>query len=65
MTNYCCPLCDQELNVHTLTVTCDKDKYGVRLRAEPDHRQLGQKLGKQVGQVTPIIKSLTDSQIER
>ncbi|XP_005110126.1 isoleucine--tRNA ligase, cytoplasmic [Aplysia californica] len=55
----------EELNVHKLTVTLDKDQYGVRLRAEPDHRQLGQKLTSALGTVTPAIKALTDEEIEK
>ena len=31
----------QELNVRVVTVTADKQKYGVMLRAVPDHKVLG------------------------
>ena len=34
----------QELNVKTLTTTTDKENYGARLHAEPDHKVLGSKL---------------------
>ena len=34
----------QELNVRCVTVTRDKQKYGVFLRAEPDHKILGSRL---------------------
>ena len=34
----------QELNVKSLTTSTDKEKYGARLHAEPDHRILGTKL---------------------
>ena len=54
----------QELNVRQLTVTMDKSAYGVKLRAEPDHRQLGKKLGSALKEITPAIKALTDEQIE-
>jgi isoleucyl-tRNA synthetase len=37
----------QELNVKKLTTTTDKEKYGARLHAEPDHRVLGAKLKQQ------------------
>ncbi|GFO21874.1 isoleucine--tRNA ligase, cytoplasmic [Plakobranchus ocellatus] len=55
----------EELNVRQLTVTMDKSAYGVRLRAEPDHKQLGKKLMSALKEVTPAIKALTDEQIER
>ena len=47
-----------------LTVTMDKTAYAVRLKAEPDHRQVGKKLGSALKAVTPAIKALTDEQIE-
>ena len=31
----------EELNVKMLTTTTNKDAYGIRLRAEPDHKTLG------------------------
>lgn len=34
----------EELNVRGVTVTADKAKYGVHLRAEPDHKTLGFRL---------------------
>lgn len=34
----------EELNVRKLTTTTDKKRYGVRLRAEPDHKTLGVRL---------------------
>lgn len=54
----------EELNVRQLTVTMDKTAYGVKLRAEPDHRQLGRKIGSALKEITPAIKALTDEQIE-
>lgn len=33
----------QELNIKCLTLTTDKTKYGVKLRAEPDTKALGLK----------------------
>ncbi|ORX56468.1 isoleucyl-tRNA synthetase [Piromyces finnis] len=47
----------QELNIRTLTVTSDEEKYGVKYRIEPDHRVLGQKLKKAY---PPIRKALTN-----
>ena len=34
----------QELNVRKVTLSTDKNKYGIRLRAEPDHMVLGKRL---------------------
>lgn len=34
----------EELNVRCITLSCDKVKYGVSLRAEPDHKTLGVRL---------------------
>ncbi|XP_075704440.1 isoleucine--tRNA ligase, cytoplasmic isoform X2 [Rhinoderma darwinii] len=34
----------EELNVRKVTVSTDKNKYGIRLRAEPDHMVLGKRL---------------------
>ncbi|OQV24383.1 Isoleucine--tRNA ligase, cytoplasmic [Hypsibius exemplaris] len=34
----------EELNVQTMMTTTDKEKYGVRVRAEPDHKTLGVRL---------------------
>ena len=47
----------QELNIRTLTVTSDEEKYGVKYRIEPDHRVLGQKLKKAY---PPIRKALAN-----
>jgi len=45
-------LTHQELNVKSLTTSTDKEKYGARLRAEPDHRVLGSKLKLKFKEVT-------------
>ena len=34
----------EELNVRQVTMSSDKSKYNVRLRAEPDHMVLGKRL---------------------
>ncbi|XP_053378371.1 isoleucine--tRNA ligase, cytoplasmic-like [Mercenaria mercenaria] len=53
----------EELNVKKLTTTTDKEKYGARLHAEPDHRVLGAKLKQQFKSVTKAIQELTDKQL--
>ncbi|XP_076447900.1 isoleucine--tRNA ligase, cytoplasmic-like [Babylonia areolata] len=53
----------EELNVRSLTTTTDKEKYGVKLRAEPDHKVLGSKLKGDFKAVSEQIRGLTDSQL--
>lgn len=55
----------EELNVRQLTITNNKEKYGVHLSAEPDHRQLGTKYKKEYKDLITAIKSLTDEQLSR
>lgn len=47
-----------------LTLSSDKDKYGIRLRAEPDHMVLGKRLKGAFKAVTASIKELTSEQLE-
>lgn len=54
----------QELNVRQLTLSTDKDKYGIRLRAEPDHMVLGKRLKGAFKSITASIKELTSEQLE-
>ncbi|XP_043248058.1 isoleucine--tRNA ligase, cytoplasmic isoform X2 [Colletes gigas] len=54
----------EELNVKELTVTTDKQKYGVILRAEPDHKILGSRLKAEFKSVTQAIKELSDEQLQ-
>lgn len=54
----------QELNVRQLTLSTDKDKYGIRLRAEPDHMVLGKRLKAAFKAITASIKELTSEQLE-
>uniref|UniRef100_A0A8C6L740 Isoleucine--tRNA ligase, cytoplasmic n=1 Tax=Nothobranchius furzeri TaxID=105023 RepID=A0A8C6L740_NOTFU len=54
----------EELNVRQLTFSTDKDKYGIRLRAEPDHMVLGKRLKGAFKSVTASIKKLTSEQLE-
>lgn len=49
----------EELNVRKVTVTSDKLKYGVSLRAEPDHKTLGARLKGEFKQVMLAIKVST------
>lgn len=54
----------QELNVRQLTLSTDKDKYGIRLRAEPDHMVLGKRLKGAFKSVTASIKELKSEELE-
>uniref|UniRef100_A0A0A1X6E8 Isoleucine--tRNA ligase, cytoplasmic n=1 Tax=Zeugodacus cucurbitae TaxID=28588 RepID=A0A0A1X6E8_ZEUCU len=53
-----------ELNVRNLTLSSDKCKYGVTMRAEPDHKLLGQRLKGDFKTVLNAIKSLKDEEIQ-
>ena len=59
------PLCydrvlisSQELNVRKITVSSDKHKFGVQLRAEPDNQTLGRRLKGAFKQVSQAIKGI-------
>ncbi|XP_073681649.1 isoleucine--tRNA ligase, cytoplasmic-like [Garra rufa] len=54
----------EELNVRQLTLSTDKDKYGIRLRAEPDHMVLGKRLKGAFKSVTASIKELKSEELE-
>ncbi|XP_031424331.1 isoleucine--tRNA ligase, cytoplasmic [Clupea harengus] len=54
----------EELNVRQLTLSTDKDKYGIRLRAEPDHMVLGKRLKGAFKSITASIKELKSEQLE-
>uniref|UniRef100_A0AAQ5XAB4 isoleucine--tRNA ligase n=1 Tax=Amphiprion ocellaris TaxID=80972 RepID=A0AAQ5XAB4_AMPOC len=54
----------EELNVRQLTLSTDKDKYGIRLRAEPDHMVLGKRLKGAFKAVTASIKELSSEKLE-
>lgn len=47
-----------------LTLSTDKDKYGIRLRAEPDHMVLGKRLKGAFKAITASIKELASEQLE-
>lgn len=53
----------EELNIRTVTVTTDKQKYGIQLRAEPDHKTLGARLKGAFKSVTAAIKELSDERL--
>lgn len=52
-----------ELNVRLISTTTNKRKFGITLRAEPDHKVLGLRLKQEFKAVTQAIKALTDSEI--
>uniref|UniRef100_A0A9J7YU49 isoleucine--tRNA ligase n=1 Tax=Cyprinus carpio carpio TaxID=630221 RepID=A0A9J7YU49_CYPCA len=54
----------EELNVRQLTLSTDKDKYGIHLRAEPDHMVLGKRLKGAFKSVTAAIKELKSEELE-
>ncbi|KAI1890396.1 hypothetical protein AGOR_G00153290 [Albula goreensis] len=54
----------EELNVRQLTLSTEKDKYGIRLRAEPDHMVLGKRLKGAFKSVMASIKELKSEQLE-
>lgn len=43
----------------------DKNAYGVRLKAEPDHSKLGRKLTSAINKVATAIKALKYEDIEK
>lgn len=47
-----------------VTLSTEKDKYGIRLRAEPDHMVLGKRLKGAFKTITASIKELTSEQLE-
>lgn len=53
-----------ELNVRSIVLSQDKKKYGVTLRAEPDHKLLGIRLKNDAKTVAQQIKQLTDAEIQ-
>lgn len=47
-----------------MTLSTNKDKYGVRLRAEPDHMVLGKRLKGAFKPVMAAVKELKSEQLE-
>ncbi|GAB5579606.1 isoleucine--tRNA ligase [Prionailurus iriomotensis] len=56
---------EKELNVRKVTLSTDKNKYGIRLRAEPDHMVLGKRLKGAFRTVMMAIKQLSSEELER
>uniref|UniRef100_T1HR91 Isoleucine--tRNA ligase, cytoplasmic n=1 Tax=Rhodnius prolixus TaxID=13249 RepID=T1HR91_RHOPR len=54
----------EELNVKLVTFSLDKDKYGLTLKVEPDHKTLGPRLKSKAKKITDILKSLTEPEIK-
>ncbi|XP_066590037.1 isoleucine--tRNA ligase, cytoplasmic [Prorops nasuta] len=54
----------QELNVKELILTTDKEKYGVKLKAVPDHKILGTRLKGEFKLVSEAINELSDQQLQ-
>lgn len=54
-----------ELNVRTIVLSQDKEKYGVSSRAEPDHKLLGLRLKGDFKIVSQKIRELTDAEIQK
>ncbi|XP_070256993.1 isoleucine--tRNA ligase, cytoplasmic isoform X2 [Myotis yumanensis] len=55
----------EELNVQKVTLSTDKNKYGIRLRAEPDHMILGKRLKGAFKAVMTSIKQLSSEELEQ
>ncbi|XP_015515229.2 isoleucine--tRNA ligase, cytoplasmic [Neodiprion lecontei] len=55
----------EELNIRELTTTTDKEKYGVILRAEPDHKTLGARLKGEFKSIMQAIKQLSDEDLQK
>lgn len=53
-----------ELNARELVLCADKAQYGVKMRAEPDHKTLGLRLKGDFKAVMAAIKQLNDDQIQ-
>jgi isoleucyl-tRNA synthetase len=53
------------LNVRTLTITADEDKYGVKYRAVADFKVLGRKLKKDLVKVKNALPNLPSDEVKR
>jgi isoleucyl-tRNA synthetase len=54
-----------ELNVRSIVLSQDKKKYGVTLRAEPDHKLLGIRLKNDAKTVALKLKEMDDNEIQK
>lgn len=55
----------EEMNVKKVQFTSDKEKYGIALRVEPDHKILGVRLKGDFKAVTQALKDLNNDQCEK
>ncbi|KAM3965585.1 isoleucyl-tRNA synthetase [Aphomia sociella] len=55
----------EEMNVRKIQLTSDKEKYGIKLRAEPDHKILGVRLKGNFKAITQALKDLNNEQCEK
>jgi isoleucyl-tRNA synthetase len=55
----------EELNVKVVTTAKDRERYGVGLRAEPDHQELGRRLKSDFKSVTAAVRELRDEQLKQ
>ncbi|CAH0587986.1 unnamed protein product [Chrysodeixis includens] len=55
----------EELNIKKVHLTSDKAKYGITLRAEPDHKVLGTRLKGDFKAITQALKDLNNEQCEK
>ncbi|CAF1408196.1 unnamed protein product [Adineta steineri] len=53
------------LNVRKVTLSHDRELYGVEMRTEPNFPTLGKKCGAKVKSVTEKIRAMTDTDIEK
>ncbi|XP_038221814.1 isoleucine--tRNA ligase, cytoplasmic [Zerene cesonia] len=55
----------EEMNVKRVLLSSDKEKYGITLRVEPDHKILGARLKGDFKAVTQALKDLNNEQCEK
>ena len=55
----------QELNIRTLTVTAEEDKYGVRYKLMPEWKVLGQAFKKDAGKIRAELNNVDDAAIKK
>lgn len=53
-----------ELNVRKLTFSSEKEKYGIKLKADIDYRALGARLKNDLKSVKAAVQNLTDAEIQ-
>ncbi|XP_023939304.1 isoleucine--tRNA ligase, cytoplasmic [Bicyclus anynana] len=55
----------EEINIKKVVLSSDKEKYGITLRVEPDHKILGGRLKGDFKAVTQALKDLNNEQCEK